>query len=72
VEGKRAQNDVLRKAAENPKVRTSLLVEEFAARTQDPSFRSRTVTLKSLEKQIQRAKAKALHKPNAPRTFDDA
>jgi hypothetical protein len=69
VEGKKAQNDVLRRAAENPKLK--LLVEEFAARTEDPSFRTRTVTMKSLEKQIQRVKAKALHKPKAPRTFDD-
>jgi hypothetical protein len=71
VEGKRAQNDAIRKAVDNPKVKTALLVEEFAARTDDPSFRTRTVTLKGLEKQIQRAKAKALHKPKAPRTFDD-
>jgi hypothetical protein len=71
VEGKKAQNDVLKRAAENPKLKTGLLVEEFAARTDDPSFRTRTITMKALEKQIQRTKAKALHKPKAPRTFDD-
>jgi hypothetical protein len=71
VEGKRVQNDVLKKAAENPKLKTGQLVEEFAARTDDPSFRTRTVNMRALEKQIQKVKAKALHKPKAPRTFDD-
>jgi hypothetical protein len=71
VEGREAQLAVLKKAAENPKVKTGLLVEEFAARTEDPSFRTRTVTSKSLAKQIQRVKAKALHKPAAPKSFDD-
>jgi hypothetical protein len=71
VEGKKAQLDVLKKAQVNPKLKTSLLVEEFAARTDDPSFRTQTVTTKSLEKQIQRVKAKALHKPKAPKSFDD-
>jgi hypothetical protein len=71
VEGKKVQIAVLQKAADNPKLKTSQLVEEFAGKTLDPSFRTRTVTVRSLEKQIQRAKAKALRKPNAPRTFDD-
>jgi hypothetical protein len=71
VEGKRVQNDVLKKAAENPKLKTGQLVEEFAARTDDPSFRTQTVTMRALEKQIQKAKSKALNKPKAPRTFDD-
>jgi hypothetical protein len=71
VEGREAQLAVLKKAADNPKVKTGLLVEEFAARTEDPSFRTRTVTSKSLAKQIQRVKAKALHKPATPKSFDD-
>jgi hypothetical protein len=71
VKGKKAQIAVVQKAKDNPKVKTALLVEEFAARTDDPSFRTRTVTVKSLEKQITRAKAKALNKPKAPTSFDD-
>jgi FtsZ-interacting cell division protein YlmF len=71
VEGRKAQMDVVKKAEANPKLKTALLVEEFAARTDDPSFRTRTVTTKSLERQLQRAKAKALHKPKAPKSFDD-
>jgi hypothetical protein len=71
VEGKKAQAAVLQKAADNPKLKTSQLVEEFAGKTLDPSFRTRTVTVKSLEKQIQRTKAKALNKPKTPKSFDD-
>jgi hypothetical protein len=71
VEGKLAQISVLKKAAENPKLKTSALVEEFAAKTDDPSFRTRTLTLKSLQRQLQKTKAKALFKPPAPKTFDD-
>jgi FtsZ-interacting cell division protein YlmF len=71
VEGRRAQMDVVKKAEANPKLKTALLVEEFAARTDDPSFRTRTVTTKSLARQLQRVKAKALHKPKAPKSFDD-
>jgi hypothetical protein len=71
VEGKKAQSTVMQKAADNPKLKTSQLVEEFAGKTLDPSFRTRMVTVRSLEKQIQRTKAKALKKPKAPRTFDD-
>jgi hypothetical protein len=71
VEARKAQVTVVKKAMDNPKLKTSLLVEEFAAKTEDPSFRTRTVTSKALEKQIQRAKAKALHKPAAPKSFDD-
>jgi FtsZ-interacting cell division protein YlmF len=71
VAGKKAQCDVVKKAAENPKLQTSALVQEFAAKTDDPSFRTRTVTVKSLERQIQRAKAKATFKPAAPKSFDD-
>jgi hypothetical protein len=71
VAGKKAQCDVINKASQNPKVTTSLLVEEFAAKTDDPSFRTRTITVKSLQRQIQRAKAKASFKPAAPKSFDD-
>jgi hypothetical protein len=71
VEGRQAQIAVLKKAAADPKQKTAQLVEEFAARTEDPSFRTRTVTSKSMAKQIQRVKAKALHKPAAPKSFDD-
>jgi FtsZ-interacting cell division protein YlmF len=71
VAGKKAQCNVVKKAAENPKLQTSALVQEFAAKTDDPSFRTRTVTVKSLERQIQRAKAKATFKPAAPKSFDD-
>jgi hypothetical protein len=71
VAGKKAQNDVVKKAAENPKLKTSVLVEEFAAKTEDPSFRTRTVTVKSLKRQIQRTKAKAMFRPAAPKSFDN-
>jgi hypothetical protein len=71
VEGRQAQLAVVKAAEDNPKVKTSFLVEQFAAKTSDPSFRTRTVTVKTLERQIQKAKAKALHKPAAPTSFDD-
>jgi hypothetical protein len=71
VEGRKAQLAVVQKAADNPKIKTSTLVDEFAVKTDDPSFRTRTVTVKSLERQIQRTKAKATFKPAAPKSFDD-
>jgi hypothetical protein len=71
VEGKMAQESVVKKAAANPKLKTSALVEEFAAKTADPSFRTRTITVKSMHRQVQRAKAKATFRPAAPKSFDD-
>jgi FtsZ-interacting cell division protein YlmF len=71
VEGKRAQQAVVKKAGENPKLKTSALLEEFEAKTDDPSYRTRTITTKSLARQVQRAKAKAVFKPATPKTFDD-
>jgi FtsZ-interacting cell division protein YlmF len=71
VAGKKAQCDVVKKAGENPKLKTSTLVEEFSAKTEDPSFRTRTITVKSLMRQIQRAKAKATFKPAVPKSFND-
>jgi hypothetical protein len=71
VEATKVQNTVLMKAADNPKVKTAALVDEFVSKTEDPSFRTRTVTVKTLQRHIQRAKAKALFKPAAPQSFDD-
>jgi hypothetical protein len=71
VFAKEAQNAVLEKASNNPKLKTSMLVDEFASKTEDPSFRTRAVTLQTLQRQVQMRKAKALMKPAAPATFDD-
>jgi hypothetical protein len=71
VASKQIQEDVLKKAAQNPKLKTAALVDEFATRTEDPSFRTRTVTIRSFQRHVQRAKAKALFKPKAPKSFDD-
>jgi hypothetical protein len=71
VEGKKTLDAVVKKAAENPKIKTSALVEDFAAKTDDPSFRTRTVTVRSLQRRIQKAKAKATLKPAVPKNFDD-
>jgi hypothetical protein len=71
LEAKKAQLAVVKKAAENPKLKTSTLLEEFEANTEDPSFRTRTVTMASLQRQIQTAKAKAVFKPPTPKSFDD-
>jgi hypothetical protein len=71
VVAKQAQNAVLQKAFANPKLKTANLVEEFVDKTADPSFRTRTVTVKTLQRMVQMRKAKALMKPAAPRSFDD-
>jgi hypothetical protein len=71
VEAKAAQNRVLKKATENPKIKTSALVDEFTTDCQDPGFRTRAVKVKLLQRQIQKRKAKALHSVKAPQTFDD-
>jgi hypothetical protein len=71
VVAKQAQNAVLQKAFDNPKLKTASLVEEFVAKTDDPSFRTRTVTVKTMQRMVQMRKAKALMKPAAPRSFDD-
>jgi hypothetical protein len=65
------QNSIPQKAFDNPLLKTSTL--EFVTKTEDPSFRTRAVALKTLQKKIQRrkAKAKAQMKPAAPKTFDD-
>jgi hypothetical protein len=71
VESHKIRSAVVQKAANNPKLKTATLLDEFAAKTEDPSFRTRTGTTKSLARNIQKAKAKALFKPAAPKTFDD-
>jgi hypothetical protein len=71
VEAKAAQNRVLKKASENPKMKTSSLVDEFTDHCQDPGFRTRAVKVKLLQRQIQMRKAQALHSRKAPQTFDD-
>jgi hypothetical protein len=71
VEGKKIQSAVLKKAAEHPKTKTSTLVDEFASKTDDPSFRTRTLTVRSFQRQVQKVKAKATFRPAAPKTFDD-
>jgi hypothetical protein len=71
VEAKAAQIRVLKKAADNPKLKTAALVDEFTSECQDPGFRTRAVKVKLLQRQIQMRKAKALHSVKAPQTFDD-
>jgi hypothetical protein len=71
VEGKKVQNAVLKKAAEHPKMKTAALVDEFATKTDDPSFRTRTLTIRSFQRHVQKVKAKATFRPAAPKTFDD-
>jgi hypothetical protein len=71
VEAKAAQLRVLKKAAENPKLKTATLVDEFTEECQDPGFRTRAVKVKLLQRQIQMRKAKALNSAKAPQTFDD-
>jgi hypothetical protein len=71
VEAKRVQNRVLQKAADNPKMKTATLVDDFRDKTQDPGFRTRAVNVKSLRRQIQKRKAAAQHMPKAPISFDD-
>jgi hypothetical protein len=71
VHAKKVQNRVLQKAMDNPKIKTATLVDEYTDETQDPGYRTRGVNVKSLQRQIQKRKAKSLNKPKAPRTFDD-
>jgi biotin carboxylase len=71
VKAKIVQNRVLQKAADNPKAKTAALVDEFADKCQDPGFRTRGPNVKALKRQIQKRKAKALHLPKAPQSFDD-
>jgi hypothetical protein len=71
VEAKAAQNRVLKKASENPKMKTSSLVDEFTEQCQDPGFRTRAVKVSLLQRQIQKRKAQALHSLKAPQSFDD-
>jgi hypothetical protein len=71
VEAKKIQNLVLQKTSDNPKAKTSTLVDEYSDKCQDPGFRTRGTNVKALQRQIQKRKAMALHLPKAPRTYDD-
>jgi len=71
VSVKKAEQKVMALAQENPNLKTSHLVNTYCKETIDPAQRSKSASLKVVERKIQRKKAEAQNRPPQPKTFYD-
>jgi hypothetical protein len=62
---------VIKKAKENPTLKTSHLLNEWAKETLTPAERSKAMLRWSMRRKIQKAKNKVSNHPPLPRDFDD-
>ena len=71
VSVKKAEQKVVALAQANPNLQTSHLVNVYCKETCDPAQRSKSATLKVVERKIQRKKAEAQNRPPQPKSYDD-
>jgi hypothetical protein len=62
---------IITKAKENPTLKTSHLLNEWAKDTLSPAERSKSMLRKSMRRKIQKSKNKIMNHPPIPRSFDD-
>jgi len=71
IKVKAAKEKVLQKARDNPTLQTAQLMAEWCQETSKPEERSKAGSLKTMERSLQREKAKVREHPPVPKTFDD-
>ena len=62
---------VLQKARDNPTLQTAQLIAEWCQETSNPEERSKAGSLKTMERSIQKEKARVREHPPVPQTFED-
>lgn len=67
----KAVEKVIETARGNPSLKTSELLKSWSKDTSHPALRSKSLCFKTMERKIQRVKAKALVCPGVPRDFKD-
>jgi hypothetical protein len=65
------ENKILQMAVENPTLKTSHLLKEWAKKTMSPAERSKAMKRHSMRRKLQRRKTTILDHPPLPNSFDD-
>lgn len=68
---RKKKEKVLKMAAANPEMKTSQVLNVWAQETNAPEDRSKAVSLKSMERTVQKVKARTLDHPAVPRDYSD-
>ena len=71
IKVKDAKQKVLQKARDNPTLQTAQLIAEWCQATSKPEERSKAGSLKTMERSLQKEKAKVREHPPMPQTYDD-
>ena len=71
IQSAKAVCKVLEMARENPSLKTSSLINSWSKETMHPAIRSKSTSLKVMERKIQRHKAKVQLHPGIPHSFAD-
>jgi hypothetical protein len=71
VKVKMAEKRIVDMAKENPSLKTSFLLKEWAKATLSPADRSKAMLRDSMRRKVQKAKNKVLVRPPIPQNFDD-
>ena len=68
---KKVRSEILQAAEDHPTLQTAELVNTWAQQVSNPLVRIKSVKSDSIQRAIQRTKAKALEHPEAPQSFSD-
>jgi len=71
IKVKETVQKIIKKAKENPSLKTAHLLNEWAKETLSPAERSQSMLRSSMRRKIQKSKAKEANNPPIPRSFDD-